>query len=40
MTEAALDRDTLAGGPSSIIGTTVAPTVAAGWIVHRAEATT
>jgi predicted amidohydrolase YtcJ len=33
-----LDRDILAGGPSSIIGTTVALTVAGGQIVHRSEA--
>jgi predicted amidohydrolase YtcJ len=33
-----LDRDILAGGPSSIIGTTVALTVIAGRIVHRSEA--
>jgi predicted amidohydrolase YtcJ len=33
-----LDRDILAGGPSSIIGTTVALTVAGGRIVHRSEA--
>ena len=33
-----LDRDILAGGPSSIIGTTVALTVVAGRIVHRSEA--
>jgi predicted amidohydrolase YtcJ len=33
-----LDRDILAGGPSSIIGATVALTVVAGRIVHRSEA--
>jgi predicted amidohydrolase YtcJ len=33
-----LDRDILAGGPSSIIGTTVALTVVGGQIVHRSEA--
>ncbi len=33
-----LDRDILAGGPSSIIGTTVAMTVVGGKIVHRSEA--
>lgn len=33
-----LDRDILAGGPSSIIGTTVALTVVGGRIVHRSEA--
>jgi predicted amidohydrolase YtcJ len=33
-----LDRDTLAEGPSSIIGTTVALTVVAGQVVHRSEA--
>jgi predicted amidohydrolase YtcJ len=32
-----LDRDILAGGPSSIIGTTVALTVVAGQVVHRSE---
>jgi hypothetical protein len=34
-----LDRGILAGGPSSIIGTIVALTVAGGRNVHRAEAT-
>ena len=33
-----LDRDILAGGPSSIIGTTVAVTVVGGQVVHRSEA--
>jgi predicted amidohydrolase YtcJ len=33
-----LDRDILAGGPSSIIGTTVALTVVGGRVVHRSEA--
>ena len=33
-----LDRDILAGGPSSIIGTKVALTVVAGQVVHRSEA--
>jgi len=33
-----LDRDILAGGPSSIIGTTVALTVIGGQVVHRSEA--
>lgn len=33
-----LDRDILAGGPSSIIGTTVALTVVGGKVVHRSEA--
>jgi predicted amidohydrolase YtcJ len=33
-----LDRDILAGGPSSIIGTTVGLTVVGGRIVHRSEA--
>ena len=33
-----LDRDILAGGPSSIIGTTVAVTVVGGQVVHRLEA--
>jgi predicted amidohydrolase YtcJ len=33
-----LDRDILAGGPSSIIGTTVALTVVGGQVVHRSEA--
>ena len=33
-----LDRDLLAGGPSSIIGTTVALTVVGGQVVHRSEA--
>jgi len=33
-----LDRDILAEGPSSIIGTTVALTVVAGQVVHRSEA--
>jgi predicted amidohydrolase YtcJ len=33
-----LDRDILAGGPSSIIGTTVALTVVGGHVVHRSEA--
>ena len=33
-----LDRGNLAGGPSSIIGTTVALTVVGGQIVHRSEA--
>ena len=33
-----LDRDILAGGPSSIIGTTVAVTVVGGKVVHRSEA--
>ena len=32
-----LDRDMLAGGPSSIIGTTVALTVVGGHVVHRSE---
>ncbi len=32
-----LDRDLLAGGPSSIIGTTVALTVVGGHVVHRSE---
>jgi hypothetical protein len=32
-----LDRDILAGGPSSIIGTTVALTVVGGHVVHRSE---
>jgi predicted amidohydrolase YtcJ len=35
-----LDRDILAGGPSSIIGTTVALTVVGGQVVHRSEALT
>jgi predicted amidohydrolase YtcJ len=33
-----LDRDILAGGPSSIIGTSVALTVVGGQVVHRSEA--
>jgi hypothetical protein len=33
-----LDRDNLAGGPSSIIGLTVASTVARGRLNHRSEA--
>jgi predicted amidohydrolase YtcJ len=33
-----LDHDILAGGPSSIIGTTVALTVIGGQVVHRSEA--
>jgi len=33
-----LDRDMLAGGPSSIIGTTVGLTVVGGQVVHRSEA--
>ena len=33
-----LDRDILAGGPSSIIGTAVALTVVGGQVVHRSEA--
>jgi predicted amidohydrolase YtcJ len=33
-----LDRDILAGGPSSIIGTTVTMTVVGGQVVHRSEA--
>ena len=33
-----LDRDILAGGPSSIIGTTVGLTVIGGQVVHRSEA--
>lgn len=33
-----LDRDILAGGPSSIIGTTVGLTVVGGQVVHRSEA--
>jgi hypothetical protein len=33
-----LDRDNLAGGPSSIIGRTVASTVVRGRPVHRSEA--
>jgi len=33
-----LDRDLLAGGPSSIIGTTVGLTVIDGRVVHRSEA--
>ncbi len=33
-----LDRDPLAGGPSSIIGTTVALAVVGGQVVHRSEA--
>ena len=33
-----LDRDNLAGGPSSIIGRTVASTVTRGRLVHRSEA--
>ena len=33
-----LDRDILAGGPSSIIGTTVALTVVDSQVVHRSEA--
>ena len=33
-----LDRDILAEGPSSIIGTTVALTVVGGQVVHRSEA--
>lgn len=33
-----LDRDILAGGPSSIIGGTVALTVVGGQVVHRSEA--
>ena len=32
-----LDRDMLAGGPSAIIGTTVALTVVGGEVVHRSE---
>ncbi len=32
-----LDRDILAGGPSAIIGTTVALTVVGGHVVHRSE---
>ena len=35
---AVLDRDILAGGPSSIIGTTVTLTVVGGQVVHRSEA--
>ena len=35
---ALLDRDNLAGGPSSIIGRTVASSVARGRFVHRSEA--
>jgi hypothetical protein len=35
---ALLDRDNLAGGPSSIIGRTVASTVARGLRIHRSEA--
>ncbi len=35
---ALLDRDNLAGGPSSIIGRTVASTVAHGRPDHRSEA--
>ena len=33
-----LDRDNLAGGPSSIIGRTVASTVARGRLIRRSEA--
>lgn len=33
-----LDRDILAGGPSSIIGTMVALTIVGGQVVHRSEA--
>jgi predicted amidohydrolase YtcJ len=33
-----LDRDILAAGPSSIIGTAVALTVIGGHVVHRSEA--
>ena len=33
-----LDRDNLEGGPSSIIGRTVASTVARGRLVHHSEA--
>ena len=33
-----LDRDNLAGGPSSIIGRTVASTVARDRLVHHSEA--
>jgi Predicted metal-dependent hydrolase with the TIM-barrel fold len=33
-----LDRDILAGGPSSIIGITVALTIVGGQVVHRSEA--
>jgi hypothetical protein len=33
-----LDRDNLAGGPSSIIGRTVASTVTRGRFIHRSEA--
>jgi predicted amidohydrolase YtcJ len=33
-----LDRDILAGGPSSIIGSSVALTVVGGQVVHRSEA--
>jgi predicted amidohydrolase YtcJ len=32
-----LDRDILAGGPSSIIGTSVALTVVGGKVVQRSE---
>ena len=32
-----LDRDILAGGPSSIMGTKVALTVVGGEVVHRSE---
>ena len=32
-----LDRDMLAGGPSAIIGTTVALTVVGGEVVHQTE---
>jgi predicted amidohydrolase YtcJ len=32
-----LDRDMLAGGPSAIIGTTVARTVVGGEVVHQTE---
>ena len=32
-----LDRDILAGGPASIMGTTVALTVVGGEIVHATE---
>jgi predicted amidohydrolase YtcJ len=34
---AVLDRDMLAGGPSTIIGTTVALTVVGGEVVHQTE---
>jgi hypothetical protein len=33
----ALDRDMLAGGPSAIIGTTVALTVVVGELMHQTE---